>query len=231
MATPHRLRHRMRALAQLAADGRYDAVADEVFSRVLPPRNPYLNWDRFFVLGLETPQTVLTRPPAAPSRATLRDIQALCLQHPEQAALFRRRLDEGHECFVFRDQDRIVARQWLIPDRDRYPTNGGWDFEPPERPGVWVHDLYIDPGYRLLRGYFVGFMAGALEPRDGVKPRVYAEVHFRNDPSLKACLRYGFQVLAEVTVWTLLGVRVYVAKLPGKGRKLSVRFGFKLPHL
>jgi GNAT superfamily N-acetyltransferase len=230
MAAPHRLRSRVQALAQLAAGGRYDVVADEVFSRVLPSRNPYLNWDKFYIIRLEQPHTVLARPPAAPSRATLKDIQALCAQHPDQAELFRRRLEDGHECYVFRDGDRIVARQWLIPDREHYVTNSGWRFVLPERPGIWAHDLFIDPTFRL-RGYFVGFMDNACQPRDGVRPRVYAEVHFRNDASLRACLRYGFEVLAEVTVWTLMGARLYVAKIPKGGRRLSLRLGFKIEHL
>jgi GNAT superfamily N-acetyltransferase len=219
----------VRILAQLAAEGRYGAVADEVFSRVLPPQNPYFNWDKFLVLGLAAPQTALARPPSYPTRATLRDMQALCAQHPEQAEVFARRLEEGQECHVYRDGDRIVGRQWLIPDRADYATNGGWRFVPAVRPALWVHDLYIEPAYRL-RGYFVGFMENALRARDGERPHVYAEVHFRNDPSLKACLRYGYQVVQEVSIWTLLGVRLYVAKDGTRRRRYSVRLGFDSPR-
>ena len=227
---------RLRALAQLASARRYDAIADELLSRLVPAQNPFLFWDKFLVLGLDEPPPLPGRPPREPVRATLEDMQLLCAQVPDRAEQFQRRLDDGHECYVLRDGptghggDHIVARQWIVPDRAELATNSGWRFVPPARPAIWMYDLYIDPAYQL-RGHFVGFMENTQRERHGVRPHVYAEVHFRNERSLRSCLRYGFEVVCEVTVWTLLGLRLYVARDAGGRRTISARFGFRIPRL
>jgi GNAT superfamily N-acetyltransferase len=214
---------RARAIAQLVAAGEWDVAADEVLSRAATPGNPLFYWDKMQVLVLREPRTKPGRPAPLPERAGVRDIDRLCAQFPDHAARFRQRLLERQECYVYRDGDRVVARHWVIPDRPSFATNAGWTFVPQERPAVWVHDLFIDPAYRL-RGYFVGFMDNALSPRDGRRPRVFCEVHFRNQRSLGACLRYGFEVRHEVTAWTCLGARVFVVRDPGGARRVATLF-------
>ncbi len=201
-------------MARLADQGRYDVIADELLSRTIGP-NSLLCWDKFFVVGCGSARTA-DRAIVEPVLASNADIDQLCERFPERASRFRERHADGQECYVFHDQGRVVARQWLIPDRASYASLSGWTFVPPTRPAVWVHDLFVDPGYRV-RGHFVGFMNNALRKRDGRSPHVYAEVHFRNEASLRSCMRYGFEPIHEVTVWRLLGLRFY-SFARGKGR-------------
>jgi len=216
--------------------GQLDVLADDLLSHLLPARNPLLNWDKFFILALDAPgvsgreRVAPARPTPAPTPATPQDIDDLCAQRPEAASRYRRRIAEGHECHVFRDGGRVIARQWLIPDPPQVLTNSGWRFLPPVRPSVWGYDLFIDRAYRL-RGYFVSFMENAARARGGVTPAVYVEVHFRNTPSLNACHRYGFRTIRTVNVWTCLGVRRYAERDADGSTTVTRRYGFDVPPL
>lgn len=229
-ALPARLLRRLGELRKLAAARKYDALADELIGRLFPAPNPLLFWDKFVIVGLGEARS-RARAVAPPVLAAASDIEQLCTQHPGRAARYRRRVADGQECWIYRDGERIVARQWLIGDRPLFDTNAGWKFRPPVRPAVWSHDLYIDPAYRL-RGFFVGFMENARQPRAGTRPHVYAEIHFRNGASLNSCTRYGFEVVHEVTMWTLLGARSYVVKRPEGERRVDFAFSLRSPaHL
>jgi GNAT superfamily N-acetyltransferase len=223
--TSARLLGRARALAQLVSAGEWDVAADEILSRAARPGNAFFYWDKLRLLELREPRRAPGRPAPLPERAGPRDIDRLCAQYPHHAARFRRRLADRQECYVYRDGDRVVARQWLIPDRAAFRTNSGWTFVPPERPAVWVHDLFIEPAYRL-RGYFVGFMDNALKQREGGRPGLYCEVHFRNRASLGSCQRYGWRVRHEVTVWTFLGLRLFAVRDPSGERNLAWEYRF-----
>lgn len=219
---------RLVRLGRLTAAGRVDVVADEIIGRLVPA-NPIFFWDKFLVIGTDGPRTRLGRAGPPPTLARPEEIERLCLQFPDKAARFRARVAEGQECWIFRSGDRIVARQWLIRDREAFLTNAGLRFAPPERPAIWAHDLYIDPAYRL-RGYFVSLMQNALAPVAGLQPRVYSEVHFRNRASLGSCVRFGFEVVQEVSFWTVLGLRLYVARPRSGGRRLSWQYAVRPPR-
>jgi hypothetical protein len=219
---------RLENLFQLALARKFDVLADEIFSRAVPARNPICYWDKFLILELSPDNARKTRAIDPPDLAGPAELEQLCAQVPDKADLFRRRVREGQECYVYREGNRIVARQWVVRDRPVFETNAGWRFEVPLHPSVWVHDLFIDPEQRL-RGYFVGFMQNALRPREAKAPHVYAEIHFRNQSSINSCLRFGFRVVRTVRLGTCLGLWMYAARDPQGQQQLSQRFALGAP--
>jgi GNAT superfamily N-acetyltransferase len=211
--------------------GQYAQLVDQICSRYLPAGNPLLYWDRCVIVGLAEARPPARRVTAQPVAATDEDIAALCRQHPDRAALFRRRRAEGQRCFVIRDGDRIVARQWMVGDRDCYDTNSGFRFVPPARPSLWCHDILVDPAYRM-RGHFVALMnnAVALGP-PGQRPRLYGEIHFLNEASIRAHLGLGYRVIRTVTVVSVLGYKVYRVE-DGDGRaSYEARHAWRVEHI
>jgi GNAT superfamily N-acetyltransferase len=208
----------------------YAQLVDQLSSRYLPAGNPVLYWDRCVIVGLAEP-----RPPGrrleTPVPASAADIDALCLQRPDRAALIRHRLREGQRCFVIRDGDRVVARQWLIGDRERYDTNSGLRFVPPQRPSLWCHDIFVDPAYRM-RGYFVALMNNALTLGPaGERPHLYGEIHFLNEASIRAHLGLGYRIIRTVTIVSLLGWKVYRVE-DGEGQVThEARHAWRVPHI
>jgi GNAT superfamily N-acetyltransferase len=200
---------RARALLQ---KGQLAERLDQVSSRFLPAGNPLLYWDRFLVVALAPGQA---RPPARVERipvlASIEDIEQLCRAHPDRAALFRRRLDEGQRCFVIHEEGRIVARQWVVGDRPVHDTNSGLRFVTPARPALWCHDIFVEPAYRQ-RGLFAALMWGVLEREAERRPYLYGEIHFLNEASIRAHLTFGHRIIRSVTVVSVLGWKTYAIR-------------------
>jgi GNAT superfamily N-acetyltransferase len=223
--------HQFTQARALLERGQYAQLVDQICSRYLPAGNPLLYWDRCVIVGLAEARPPGRRLPARPVAAADEDIEALCRQRPDRAALFRRRLAEGQRCFVIRDGDRIVARQWLVGDRDRYDTNSGLRFVPPARPSLWCHDIFVDPAYRM-RGYFVALMnnAATLGP-PGQPPRLYGEIHFLNEGSIRAHLGLGYRVIRTVTVVSVLGWKVYRVEDEDGRAGYETRHAWRVQHI
>jgi GNAT superfamily N-acetyltransferase len=187
----------------------YAQLADQITSRCLPAGNPVLYWDRCVIVGLAEPRAPSRRIDCQPVAAGPDDIEALCRQRPDRAALIRHRVAEGQRCYVVHENGKIVARQWLVGDRPAYDTNSGLRFVPPARPALWCHDIFVDPACRM-RGYFVALMRNALTlGSDGRRPYLYGEIHFLNEASIRAHLGLGYRILRTVTVLSVLGAKVY----------------------
>jgi hypothetical protein len=198
---------KVRALLQR---GRYAELLDQVTSRVIPSGNPVLYWDRFVIVELADARPPRRRVEQTPVLATPADVEALCRQRPDRAELYRRRLSEGQRCQVIHDADgNISARGWVIGDQPSYVSNSGFSFVTPARPALWCHDIFVAPEARM-RGHFVALILNALTlGPGGQRPRLYGEIHFLNEPSIRAHLNLGYRIIRTVTVLSLLGLKVY----------------------
>lgn len=216
----------------LLGRGQYAQLADQITSRYLPAGNPVLYWDRCVIVGLvEPPRAPSRRSECQPVAATPEDIDQLCGLFPERAALFRRRVAEGQRCYVIRDGERIVARQWIVDDRPAYDTNSGYCFVPPARPSLWCHDIFVDPACRM-RGYFVALMRNALTlGPQGQRPYLYGEIHFLNEASIRAHLGLGYRVIRTVTVVSVLGGKVYRLEDDEGNARYQARHAWRVRHI
>lgn len=189
--------------------GKYAELLDEVSSRLLPAGNPFLYWDRFLIVALTPGQA---RPPPhidrIPVTASVEDIEAMGRARPDRARLHRQRLREGQRCFVVREDGQIVARQWVVGDQPVHDTNSGLRFVPPVRPAIWCHDIFVEPAYRG-RGLFGALMWNTLSREAHHRPRLYGEIHFLNQASIRAHLGLGYRVIRTVTVVSVLGWKAY----------------------
>jgi GNAT superfamily N-acetyltransferase len=219
-----------KARAMLRA-GQHVQLVDQISSRYLPAGNPLLYWDRCVIVGLAEARPPARRVTGQPVPATAEDIEVLCQLRPDRARLLRRRVREGQRCFVIRDGDRIVARQWVVGDQDGYDTNSGLRFVPPARPSLWCHDIFVEPAYRM-RGYFVALMnnAATLGP-PGQRPRLYGEIHFLNEGSIRAHLGLGYRVIRTVTVVSVLGWKVYRVEDEEGRAGYEARHAWRLRHI
>ncbi len=221
---------RLAGLRALLARGEYSAALAQATSRVMPAGNAVAYWDRFVIVELTKPRLSPRAPPAALVEATRSDLERLCAAFPAHAEAFRRRAAEGQRCFVIKDADNIVARQWLIRDRPSYTSNSGLEFAPRARPSLWCHDIYVDPAYRM-RGHFVALMLNAQRPcEDGRRPRLYGEIHFLNERSLRAHASLGFRVIHHVTVLSVAALKLYVIQNDRGQRTFSHRWLWHVPH-
>jgi hypothetical protein len=212
--------------------GRYAQLLDEVTSRVLPAGNPVLYWDRFVIVELADARPPRRRVEQATVLASPADLEALCLQRPDRAELYRRRVREGQRCQVIHDgQGRIAARGWVIGDQPSYFSNSGLAFVPAARPALWCHDIFVEPEARM-RGHFVALILNALTlGPDGQRPRLYGEIHFLNEPSIRAHLNLGYRLIRTVTVLSLLGLKVYRIE-DGEGRaSVEAHHAWRVRHI
>jgi hypothetical protein len=219
---------KVRALLQR---GQHVQLLDQVSSRFLPAGNPALYWDRFVIVELVEAHVPRRRIECTPVLATAEDIEALCRERPDRAFLVRRRVREGQRCFVIHDGGKIVARQWLVGDRPLYDTNSGLRFVPPSRPGLWCHDIFVDPACRM-RGYFVALMLNAAGLEEGGrKPRLYGEIHFLNEASIRAHLSLGYRVIRTVTLVSVLGLKVYRIEDADGQVTIESRHAWRVRHI
>jgi len=193
----------------LLRQGQYAELLDQLSSRLLPAGNPFFYWDRFLIVALEPAQA---RPPAhidhIPVAASAEEIEALGRARPERAELYRRRLDQGQRCFVIHEDGRVVARSWVVGDRPVHDTNSGLRFVAPVRPALWCHDIFVEPSHRG-RGLFGALIWSTLSREAHRRPRLYGEIHFLNQASIRAHLNLGYRVIRTVTVVSLLGWKAY----------------------
>jgi hypothetical protein len=214
--------------------GAYAELLDQVSSRYLPAGNPFFYWDRFVIVGLAPGQArpPRRRPEQKPVLATPEDLDALCRERPERAALVRSRIAEGQRCFVLREDGRVVARQWVLGDSEAFTTNSGLVFVPPVRPALWCHDILVDPAYRM-RGYFVSLMLNAAERLtvDGQPPHLHGEIHFLNQGSIRAHLSFGYRIIRTVTVVSVLGLKAYRIDDDQGGMTVEARHAWRVRHI
>jgi GNAT superfamily N-acetyltransferase len=217
---------RVARVRELLAHGAYGELIDQAASRLLPAGNPVFYVDAFVLVELRTP----TAAPAAlaPVLAGPAHMEALCRAHPERAALFRRRAREGQRCWVVEEDGHITARQWVIEDRDLYHTNAGLPFAPRARPSAWCHDIFVDASCRR-RGHFAALTANAWRACGG--GRLYAEIHHRNETSIRAHTRVGFQVVARVLVLSCLALKLYLIRGEDGERRIDGRTMWRVSHL
>jgi GNAT superfamily N-acetyltransferase len=211
----------------------YAQLLDQVSSRLIPAGNPVLYWDRFVIVELSPSHArpPRRRPAETPVPATAADLQAICREHPDRRALFERRVREGQRCYIIRDGEKVVARQWLIGDKPVYDTNAGMRFVPPVRPAAWCHDIYVDPAYRM-RGYFVAMMMNALGVAPPDRPaHLYGEIHFLNEGSIRAHRSFGYRVIRTVTVVSVLGLKAYRIEEDGGKAHLETRHAWRVRHI
>lgn len=212
----------------LLASGSYAQLLERLSEQVIPVGNPVFYWDRFVIVELAEPRRIVGGADVFP--ATDQDVQRLCAQHPDEAARFTKRIADGQRCLVIRDGDMIAARAWVIPQRPCYCSNSAYPFHPPHQPSIWCHDIHVERPYRR-RGYFGALMEAArrLETRDR-PPRLYAEIHFLNEASIRAHESFGYEIIRDVVVLSWLGLKTYVVTDERGRRWLDYRYALKVQH-
>jgi GNAT superfamily N-acetyltransferase len=110
-----------------------------------------------------------------------------------------------------------------------HDTNSGLRFVAPARPALWCHDIFVEPAHRR-KGLFAALMAGLLEREDG-RPRLYGEIHFLNQPSLRAHQAFGHRILQTVTVVSVLGLKVFALADERGHRTVQTHHTWQVPHL
>lgn len=214
----------------LLARGQYAELLDQVSSRWMPAGNPVLYWDRFVIVELAEARPLRRRPDQTPVLASPEDLEAIVRERPDRRDLIARRLAEGQRCYVIRDHGRVVARQWVVGDRPVFPTNSGYAFTPPIRPALWCHDIFVDPAHRM-RGLFVSLMLNVLTVDPGPRPRLYGEIHFLNQGSIRAHLSLGYRIVRTVTVVSTLGLKVYRIEDEGGKTTFATRHAWRVRHI
>ncbi len=224
--------HKVDRARTLFAAKEYAQLMDQVSCQLIPPGNPLLYWDRLVIVELVQQRQLQQTARQSVVLAMAEDIEHLCQTLPDRAERFRRRIAEGQRCYVIKDGDRLVARQWVIDDPPFFTTNSGWIFTPPARPALWCHDIFVDAAYRM-RGHFVALMQNAqrVGTRDGGVPSLFGEIHFLNQGSIRAHESLGFRIIRTVTLVSCLTMKTYVVDHPDGHREIEHRRLGRIPHL
>jgi GNAT superfamily N-acetyltransferase len=164
--------------------------------------------------------------------ASSTDIERLCGEFPDSAAIFRTRVRRGNRCYVSIIDDEIAAFLWAMEPKGNYfDTNTMWVFRPEEMDGVWGTHGYVKPKYRL-KGLFPFLMGVARHDyMDKGYVRLYGETHGGNRASIQTHLSAGYEIVWRVVYVSILGLKIYVAKNQKSGRStLNFRYALRIEN-
>jgi hypothetical protein len=124
---------------------------------------------------------------------------------------FLRRFAANDLCVVAEADGRIVGYEWAHSGGPHYEQDLDYSFRAEKR-AVWCYDAYVDANcrkqgaWRRIQSGIIAFMNDSAEFK--------AIVHYDNDISLKAHLRYGFHVSEQFVFLALLGIKIVFHKAP-----------------
>lgn len=138
--------------------------------------------------------------------ATDEDAFAACREGPYQA-MFRRRLQRGHECFAALVDGRVASVSWVARDRATLWIISGDVLLSPDE--CYVYDSYTHPDFRGQRLQGPVFTAIFEALSQGHWARAITFVFADNVANLRSRGRMGFEICGDVQCFRLPGYRRY----------------------
>ena len=205
--------------------------------RLLPGGNPILYGGVQLIFRLDNLQKfeeinelIARRFGHASRRADDADIERLCEEFPDDADVFRRRVDRGNYCYLSLKADEVTGFLWAREaDGDSFDTNTLWVYRPERIDGLWGIYAYVKPRYRL-QGLFPFLMGSARDDHlSKGYTRMYGETNGGNQASIQTHLSAGYEVAWKIVYVSILGLKLYFAKSPATGRRtISFRYALRV---
>jgi len=201
-------------------------LLDRLLKRPFPSGNPWLSWDRRVLLEQQvTPTTPLssTQVRALSETEALHLVGENSLTHATIVAALRR----GETCWRLDDADSLVAYAW-VGSPDIISSDTGFRFVVPTGRHYFWRDVYVCPqfrGQRRIEQLFQWWAASVVGEGAGLRSAVwiFTEIDPSNVPSLRAHHRLGFVDVGSLTMFCVLGVRIYSFR-SSHGHRFSCRF-------
>jgi len=151
---------------------------------------------------------------------------SLAVQHGRGAGEVARRVGEGHELWIVRDEDRAAFSCWIYVERaPAIAASGGWFVVP--RGSVCLEDSITSPDYRGRGVAPAAWERIAAHARTHGAETMVTKVAQDNTPSRKAVSKAGFKEVAVMRL-TRVGPRRRVTfehVVGATGKALAEAFG------
>jgi RimJ/RimL family protein N-acetyltransferase len=157
------------------------------------------------------------------------DDAALAVQHDRRPDEVARQVDEGHELWIVRDDDRVAFSCWIYVGRaPAIAAPGGW-FAVPRR-WVCLEDSITSPDYRGRGVAPAAWEHIAAHAHTQGADTMVTKVAWENTPSRKAVSKAGFEEVGVMRL-TRIGPRrdVRFSNVVGEtGKALAQAFGARV---